>query len=159
MVKPNDLLEAVKGLLRTRYPELPEEALYTNYAPSGFLRPSFLVETGPRTMVSAGRNTLEVEAVVIVTAFATVDKIRNSQIEVLEERTMDVQLLFAAGKLEIGRRGDDEYRALEVESVAADVGNDWGEVTVTLRYLDDRPLEREEYPLMGEADVNFRPHQ
>lgn len=151
MIKSNDLLEAVKRLLRARYPELPEEALYTNLAPSGFIRPSFLVETGPRTMVSAGYGTLEVEAQIIVATFVKVDELRNSHVEDLEERTMEVQLLFAGGKLEVGAANDPDHRALEVESVEADVGYDYGEVTVTLRYLDDRPAEREEWPLMEEV--------
>lgn len=157
MITTNKILTAVKGMLRERFSEIPEEAFYTNLAPSGFLRPSFLVESGPRTKSPLNYGTLAVEVKVIVTVFSQVDKIRQSPVEDLEERSDAVEMLFLGGGVAIGAADDPDRRVLEVAETAVDVGFDYGQITVTLAYEDERPVDEGTYPLMGEAEIDTRP--
>lgn len=156
MVRPSEILGAVRSLLQTRFPETGEGAAtyYTNLAPVDFKRPSFLVATGTRTMGDAGYCTVDVTQEVEITAFVPVDKYHNSHFEELEERAMAVQALFAVEGLRVGT--GEGGRVLRVEGNQAESGYDYAEVVITLHYLDDRPTDGRSWPPMGEVDVALR---
>lgn len=143
MLELQAVIEAVKGLLEERFPGEPR---YTEILPKGFQRPSSLVESGPVELTDASAECLEVTAGIKVTLFAKVDSYHNSNSAELSRRMMSVLELFAVGYLEVGDR------RLHVIGNVGKCGLDYAEVTLSLRYQDDRP-GGEEWPLMGEVQT------
>lgn len=143
MLTVKETMDAVEEILRERF---PEEPVYRNLTPTGFVRPSFLLVYGPRGMTDASCGTLEVTAAVTVTAFVPVDEYHNSHIDALQERAAAVQELFAVEGLRV------VDRVLSVTGSTAVCNFDFAEIEIKLRYQDDRPGAGE-WPLMGEVDV------
>lgn len=142
MLSINEILESVKGLLAERLPDIPLERFYTNRTPVDFERPAALITFGRITMEDASCACVEVTLPVVIDLFVAVDEYHNSHIEELARRMLAVQELFAAGALLVGDR------ALHVVFNEGNCNFDYAEITVTLRYQDDRP-GGEDYPLIA----------
>jgi len=145
MLTPKQILDAVAGLLKERF---PGEPVYQNITPIGFARPSSLVTYTSQKMADASCATVEVEAGVAVDIFVAVDEYHNSHLEELARRMTSVQELFAVEGLEV------EDRVLHVAGNAGTVNFDFAEISITLRYHDDRPREGRDWPLVEEVRVN-----
>lgn len=139
MLTPKQILDAVAGLLEERF---PGEPVYRNITPIGFARPSSLVTYGTQKMADATCAMLEIESSLTVTVFVAVDEYHNSHLDELARRMTCVQELFAVEGLGV------EDRVLHVAGNAGIVNFDFAEVSITLRYQDDRPMEGRDWPLV-----------
>lgn len=125
----NDIITAVKGLFVKKY---PDETLYTNWTPTDFERPSFLLENLNSSVSAFSVGTVRMQALVRITAFVEVDEYHNSQLEVLNTRQHAVLGLFACGYIRVGDR------ALKVAKLEGGISErDFAEVTVTLEWTED----------------------
>lgn len=143
-----NILEGVAELLKERWPE-PDTAYYTDLAPKGFQRPSFLVEAGPVTQTQLGGSTLGFELEVKITAFLPVDAYHNTQVGELCQRMGEVMALFSRGWFPVGDR------APHVDSVRGDYGYDYGEVTLSVSF-NERWEMGESFPLCEDIHIKIK---
>lgn len=148
MLTPNELLDAVKSVLKERF---PGETIYTNVAPKDFDRPSFLVFCGPVKIMDASAATIEVAVSISVTAFLKTDARNNSVVESLLERMMAVLELFAIDGLEVGER------VLHLTGPTGVCSFDDAEITIPVQYFDDRPEREEPWETMEDVAVRTTP--
>lgn len=146
MVELTKIVEAVQGLIGERF---PGEEVHTGRVPSGFTRPSFLVELGPVELADASCGCLELKVAVKATAFVEADEYGNSHVPELLRRMAALQELFAAEGLRV------EDRVLSLQKSVGNCQFDYAEVTATLQYQDDRPGEKD-WPLMGDIRTKIK---
>ena len=148
MLTSNELLDSVKEALKQLNPDFER---YTNLVPEGFERPSYLVEAGAGDTADFTCGTLEVTQEVKVTVFVPVNEYDHSHVEALHTRTDELQRLFLSACLAAGQNGDE--CELYPQATHKEVGYDYGEVTVSFRWEDTRPIPGRDFPMMGEVDA------
>lgn len=144
-----DILEAMKERLQSRWPE-EECSYYTEYAPMGFRRPSFLVEMGKMTQEEGGGETTLFTAEGIITAFLPVDGYGHSHIPELCDREAEVMALFGGGRFPVGKR------CPHVERIEGEHGWDYAQVRLSLSFTERWRPDKEEYPLMESVWMKIR---
>lgn len=144
MLAFSEIVDAAEGLLKERF---PGEAYYREHAPTDFVRPSFLTELGPTEMADASYGCLEVQVGIKITAFAMVDEYYDTSAEELMRRMAAVQELFSVEGLRVGDR------VLHVTANKGSCQLDYAEVSVTLKYQDNRPTNGKDWPLMEQVEV------
>lgn len=147
MLTPKELMDAAELLIAGRF---PGETVYRNLTPSGFVRPSWLLELGNVEMTDASFWCVEVKAVLKVTSFVKVDEYHHSHIDSLQERMMAVLELFAVEGL---RCGD---RVIHLAGSTGTCEYDYAQAIVTLRYQDDRPGTKDVTPQAEHVDVKVK---
>lgn len=143
-----DILEGIKDLLKTKWPE-PKTAYYTDYAPQGFTRPSFLVEAGPVEQQEVGgyNTTFTVEAHIV--AFLPVNAYHHSHIPDLCQRRDEVMALFGHGYFPVGDRNP------HVDTIRGDYGYDYAEVFVFISFTE-RWEDKDKYPLLESVNIKIK---
>lgn len=143
-----DVLKGVKALLKTKWPE-PETAYYTDYAPQGFKRPSFLVEEGPVEQVEIGGHTAAFTVEIHIVAFLPVNAYHHSHIPDLCRRRDEVMALFGRGYFPVGDRNP------HIDTLKGNCGYDYAEVTASVSYTE-RWEDGEEYPLLESINIKIK---
>lgn len=143
-----DILEGITALLQTRWPE-GETAYYTDYAPQGFRRPSFLVEMGAVTQDEAGGFSTDFTAEGIITAFLPVDAYHHSHLPDLCDREAEVMSLFGRGYFPVGDR------CPHVTRVTGSHGWDYAQVKLSIAFCERWGAE-DPYPLMESVNVKIK---
>lgn len=112
----------------------PGEKLYRDYTPTGFERPSNLVElSGGKFFPNAACGAVELRPKVTLTTFVPVDAYHQQDDQELTRRQMRLLGLFLPGYLKVKDRAAHVLDEGELEN-----GMDFAAVTATLSYTLDR---------------------
>lgn len=149
MITNNDIVEAVAGLVAEKFPGDP---VYRDYTPTGFQRPSTLVEiSGGKIYPNFGCGTVELRPQITVTTFVEVDPYHQQDNPELTRRQMILLGLFLPGCVKVKDRAPHVLDEGEMEN-----GLDFAAITVTLSYTLSRQefMELEAAPPMGRLHLN-----
>lgn len=141
MITPNEITTAVSGAMEALF---PGEPVYENLVPRNFERPSNLVELTGIALGEVSPGGVELLYNYRITDFVEVDERHNSQLGVLDLRTMLLVGMIAKGYLQV------KDRALKVRSCATSHNLDYTETAVrlSLRYGRDEISPAAVVPLM-----------
>lgn len=148
MITNNDIADAIAGLVEKAF---PGEPVYRDYAPTGFQRPSNLVEiSGGKFYPSFGCGQVEIQPKFTLTTFAEVDSYHQSDDMALTRRLMKLMGLFLPGYVKVKDRAPHVLDEGEMEN-----GLDFAALTVTLSYVLDRQefMEIQQLPDMLELHL------
>lgn len=149
MLTNNDIAAAIAALVAEKF---PGEPVYRGYVPTGFARPSTLLEqSGGKLLPSFGCGTVELRPQFTLTAFVETDAYHQGDGAELCRRQMALLGLFLPGYIRIGDRAP---RVLDGGELAN--GLDFAAVTVTLAYTLGRQdfMELEQRPGMAALHLN-----
>lgn len=144
MITNNDIAAAIAALVEEAF---PGEPLYRDYTPTGFQRPSNLVElSGGKVYPNFGCGTVELCPQVTLTTFTPADPYHQQDDQELTRRQMTLLGLFLPGYIRVKDRAPHVLDEGEMEN-----GLDFAAVTVTLSYTLDRSefMEAQQLPDMG----------
>ena len=148
MITNNDIADAVAALVAEKF---PGEPVYRDYTPTGFQRPSTLVEvSGGKIYPNFGCGTVELRPQITLTTFTEVDPYHQQDDQKLTRRQMTLLGLFLPGYVKVKDRAPHVLDEGEMEN-----GLDYAAVTVTLSYTLDRQefMELEQAPDMGTLHI------
>lgn len=148
MITNNDIADAVAALVAEKF---PGEPVYRDYTPTGFQRPSNLVEiSGGKIYPNFGCGTVELRPQITLTTFTEVDPYHQQDDQELTRRQMTLLGLFLPGYVKVKDRAPHVLDEGEMEN-----GMDYAAVTVTLSYTLDRQefMELERAPDMGTLHI------
>lgn len=131
MITNNDIADAIQALVEK---EFPGEPLYRDYTPTGFQRPSNLLEvSGGKFYPNAACGSVEVRPQFTLTTFVTVDEYHQQDDSELTRRQMRLMGLFLPGYVKVKDRAPHVLDEGEMEN-----GLDFAAITVALSYTLDR---------------------
>lgn len=131
MITNNDIADAIQALVEK---EFPGEPLYRDYTPTGFQRPSNLLEvSGGKFYPNAACGTVEVRPQFTLTTFVPVDEYHQQDDSELTRRQMRLMGLFLSGYVKVKDRAPHVLDEGEMEN-----GLDFAAITVALSYTLDR---------------------
>ena len=148
MITNNDIADAIAALVEKAF---PGEKLYRDFTPTGFERPSNLVEiSGGKFYPNAGCGTVELRPQFTLTTFVPVDAYHQQDDRELTRRQMTLLGLFLPGYVRVKDRAPHVLDEGEMEN-----GLDFAAVTVTLSYTLDRRefMEIQQRPDMGTLHI------
>lgn len=148
MITNNDIADAIAGLVEKAF---PGEPVYRDYAPTGFQRPSNLVEiSGGKFYPSFGCGQVELRSQFTLTTFVEVDAYHQQNDMELTRRQMKLMGLFLPGYVKVKDRAPHVLDEGEMEN-----GLDFAALTVTLSYVLDRQefMEIQQLPDMLELHL------
>ena len=148
MITNNDIADAVAALVAEKF---PGEPVYRDYAPTGFQRPSNLVEiSGGKIYPNFGCGTVELRPQLTLTTFTNVDPYHQQDDQELTRRQMILLGLFLPGYVKVKDRAPHVLDEGEMEN-----GLDYAAVTVTLSYMLGRQefMEIRQPPDMGTLHI------
>lgn len=148
MITNNDIADAVAALVAEKF---PGEPVYRDYTPTGFQRPSNLVEiSGGKIYPNFGCGTVELRPQITLTTFTVVDPYHQQDDQELTRRQMTLLGLFLPGYVKVRDRAPHVLDEGEMEN-----GLDFAAVTVTLSYTLGRQefMELEQEPDMGTLHI------
>lgn len=141
MITNNDIADTIQALVEK---EFPGEPLYRDYTPSGFQRPSNLLEiSGGKFYPNAVCSSVELRPQFTLTTFVEVDAYHQQDDPELTRRQMRLLGLFMPGYVKVKDRAPHVLDEGEMEN-----GLDYAAVTVTLSYI----LDRHEFMELQRAD-------
>ena len=144
MITNNDIVDAIAALVQEKF---PGEALYRDYTPSGFDRPSNLVElAGGKFYPNFSCGSVEVRPQFTLTTFVKTDAYHQQDNQELTRRQMVLLGLFLPGYIRVGDRAPHV-----LDEGALNNGLDFAAVTVSLSYIltRDEFMELQQRPDMG----------
>lgn len=144
MITNNDIIDAIAELVQAAF---PGEALYRNYKPTDYKRPSNLVVlSGGKVYPNFGCGTVELCPQVTLSTFPPSDAYQQCDTAELVRRQMTLLGLFLPGYIRVKDRAPHVLDEGEMEN-----GLDFAAVTVTLSYTLDRSefMEAQQLPDMG----------
>ena len=144
MITNNDIADAIAALVEKAF---PGEKLYRDFTPTGFERPSNLVEiSGGKFFPNAGCGAVELRPQFTLTTFVKVDPYHQQDDQELGRRQMILMGLFLPGYIKVKDRAPHVLDEGEMEN-----GLDFAAITVTLSYTLDRRefMELQQLPDMG----------
>ena len=134
MITNNDIADAVAALVEKAF---PGEPLYRGDTPTGFQRPSNLLEiSGGKIFPNFGCGTVELRPQITLTTFTEVDPYHQQDDQELIRRQMTLLGLFLPGYVKVKDRAPHVLDEGEMEN-----GSYFAAVTVTLSYT----LGRQEF--------------
>ena len=149
MITNNDIADAVEALVRRTF---PGEPVYRGYVPTGFQRPSNLVEiAGGEFNPNASCGAVELRPWVTLTTFVEVDSYHQPKDnQDLTRRQMRLMGLFLSGFIKVKDRAPHVLDKGEMEN-----GLDYAAITVPLSYTLDRRefMELQQTPDMGTLHI------
>ncbi|MCI8915505.1 MAG: hypothetical protein HFF26_02395 [Oscillospiraceae bacterium] len=148
MITNNDIADAVAALVEKAF---PGEKLYRDFTPSGFERPSNLLEiSGGKFYPNAGCGAVELRPQFTLTTFVEVDPYHQQDDQELTRRQMTLLGLFLPGYVKVRDRAPRVLDEGEMEN-----GLDFAAVTVTLSYTLDRRefMDIQQTPDMGRLHI------
>lgn len=148
MITNNDIADAVAALVAEKF---PGEPVYRDYTPTGFQRPSNLVEiSGGKLYPNFGCGTVELRPQITLTTFTEVDPYHQQDDQELTRRQMTLLGLFLPGYVKVKDRAPHVLDEGEMEN-----GLDFAAVTVTLSYTLGRQefMEIQQAPDMGTLHI------
>lgn len=148
MITNNDIADAIAALVAKAF---PGEPLYRDYTPTGFQRPSNLLEiSGGKFYPNAGCGEVELRPQFTLTTFVEVDPYHQQDDQELTRRQMTLLGLFLPGYVKVRDRAPHVLDEGEMEN-----GLDYAAVTVTLSYTLDRQefMEIQQAPDMGTLHI------
>ncbi len=148
MLTINDIADAIEELVKGAF---PGEPVYRDYTPTGFQRPSTLVEpSGGKYYPNFGCGSVELRPQFRLTTFAEVDAYHQQENPELTRRQMLLLGLFLPGYIKVGDRAPHVLDEGEMEN-----GLDYAAVTITLSYTLDRQefMEIQRLPEMGTLHI------
>ena len=148
MITNNDIADAIAALVEGAF---PGEPLYRDYTPTGFQRPSNLLEiSGGKFYPNAGCGAVELRPQFTLTTFVEVDPYHQQDDQELTRRQMTLLGLFLPGYVKVRDRAPRVLDEGEMEN-----GLDFAAVTVTLSYTLDRRefMEIQQAPDMGRLHI------
>ena len=147
MITNNDIADAIAALVEK---EFPGEKLYRDFTPTGFERPSNLVEiSGGKFFPNASCGAVELRPQLTLTTFVKVDSYHQQDAQELTRRQMILMGLFLPGYIKV------KDRAPHVLEGEMENGLDYAAITVTLSYILDRCefMELQQLPDMGTLHI------
>lgn len=157
MLTPNDIMTNLERLVRKKF---PEEDVYTNLCPSGFQRPSTLIQLSEwESLVAYGCGIVELRPTVTLTTFVVADDYHHSHLQTIHLRQMTLLGLFLPGYIRVGDRAVKVASGNGQENRIT-MGGGWDFGTVPFTYT----LDRGEFetipqpPAMGELHVRQEVH-
>lgn len=148
MITNNDIADAIAALVEKAF---PDEPLYRDFTPSGFERPSNLLEiSGGKFYPNAGCGAVEIRPRFTLTTFVKTDPYHQQDDQELTRRQMILLGLFLPGYVKVKDRAPHVLDEGEMEN-----GLDYAAVTVTLGYALDRSefMELQRTPDMGTLHI------
>lgn len=134
MITNNDIADAIAALVEKAF---PGEPVYRDYAPTGFQRPSNLVEiSGGKFYPNFGCGQVEIQPQFTLTTFVEVDTYHQQDDMELGRRQMKLLGLFLPGYIRVKDRAPHVLDEGKMEN-----GLDFAALTVTLSYT----LARQEF--------------
>ncbi len=134
MITNNDIADAIAAMVEQAF---PGETLYRDYAPTGFDRPSNLVEiSGGKFYPNFSCGIVELRLQVTLTTFVKTDSYHQQDDMELTRRQMILLGLFLSGCVKVKDRAPHVLDEGEMDN-----GPDFASVTVTLSYT----LSRQEF--------------
>ncbi len=131
MITNNDIADAVETLVRQAF---PEEPVYRGYVPTGFQRPSTLVEiSGGKFYPNTACGSVEVRPRLTLTTFVETDPYHQQEDRELTRRQMILLGLFLPGYVKVKDRAPHVLDEGELAN-----GLDFAAVTAVLSYTLDR---------------------
>lgn len=149
MITNNDIKNAVAALVEKAF---PGEKLYRDFTPSGFERPSNLVEiSGGKVCPNFSCGSVELRPKITLTTFVEVDPYHQQNDDELTRRQMALLGLFLPGYVRVGDRAPHVLDEGEMEN-----GLDFAAITVTLSYILDRSEFMELQQAEDMAELHIR---
>ena len=148
MITNNDIADAIEELVKKAF---PGEPLYRDYTPTGFKRPSNLLEiSGGKFYPNASCNSVELHPQFTLTTFVDVDAYHQQDDPELTRRQMILLGLFLPGYVKVKDRAPHVLDEGEMEN-----GLDFAAITVTLSYTLSRQefMEIQQPPDMGTLHI------
>lgn len=148
MITNNDIADAIAALVEKAF---PGEPVYRDYAPTGFQRPSNLVEiSGGKFYPNFGCGNVELRPKLTLTTFVEVDPYHQQDDMELTRRQMKLLGLFLPGYVKVEDRAPHVLDEGEMNN-----GLDLAAVTVTLSYILSREefMELQQLPEMGTLHI------
>lgn len=148
MITNNDIADAIAGLVEKAF---PGEPVYRDYAPTGFQRPSNLVEiSGGKFYPNFGCGQVELRPRFTLITFVEVDPYHQQDDMELTRRQMKLMGLFLPGYVKVKGRAPHVLDEGEMEN-----GLDFAALIVTLSYVLDRQefMEIQQLPDMMELHL------
>ena len=149
MITNNDIADAIAALVEKAF---PGEPVFRDYTPTGFQRPSTLVEiSGGKIYPNFGCGTVELRPQLTLTTFVEVDPYHQQDDQELTRRQMILLGLFLPGYVKVKDRAPHVLDEGEMEN-----GLDFAAIAVTLSYTLGRQefMELETAPPMGRLHLN-----
>lgn len=141
------LTDAVKARIQEHW---PGEAIYTNYLPKDFKRPSFSLEVQKDEWSDANLILLRRTVTMLLTGYVETDAYGDSAREVLNQRMEAACGLFGQGFLPVGER------AIQVRAVRGTGAPDFFETTLIFTWMDARPTDLPaQAPLMEHYELEL----
>lgn len=141
MITNNDIADAIAALVEKAF---PGEPLYRDYTPTGFQRPSNLLElSGGKFFPNAACGSVEIRPQFTLTTFVETDPYHQQENPELTRRQMILLGLFLPGYVKVKDRAPHVLDEGELEN-----GLDYAAVTATLSYT----LSREEFMELQRAE-------
>lgn len=148
MITNNDIADAIAALVEKAF---PGEPVYRDYAPTGFQRPSNLVEiSGGKFYPNFGCGQVELRPRFTLTTFVKADSYHQQDDVELTRRQMKLMGLFLPGYVKVKDRAPHVLDEGEMENEL-----DFAALTVTLSYVLDRQefMEIQQLPDMLELHL------
>lgn len=148
MITNNDIADAIAALVERAF---PGEMLYRDFTPTGFQRPSNLLElSGGKFYPNFSCGAVELRPQFTLTTFVAVDAYHQQDDRSLTRRQMILLGLFLPGYIRVKDRAPHVLDRGELNN-----GLDYASVTVTLSYTLDREefMELQQLPEMGELQI------
>ena len=146
MLEITEVTEAINGLIAEAY---PNDTVYVNLIAKDFARPSTLIELLDVERTDASRNTIAVKAEYAITCFCEVDGHYSSDTQAITERQAKVMGLLARGYIRVSDR------SLRVAAASGGTEMTEGYVSLNIEYFDDRPDERDTYPVAESVEAKI----
>ena len=151
MLDYSAILDGAERLLVERFPGAP---VYRDRTPKDFARTSFLVTFDAIVMDESTPSLVQVEPVLMVTGFPSVDGYGNAASSDLLTVMASIQELFADG-VPVLVDDKDDRRVLHRGVITGQYEADYVTVKIPLSYMDHRP-QGEEWPLMGDVSLTIK---
>lgn len=148
MITNNDIADAIAALVEKAF---PGEPVYRDYAPTGFQRPSNLVEiSGGKFYPNFGCGQVEIQPQFTLTTFVEVDTYHQQDDMELGRRQMKLLGLFLPGYVKVKDRAPHVLDEGKMGN-----GLDFAALTVTLSYTLDRQefMDLQQFPDMLELHL------
>ena len=148
MLTNNDIADAIAALVAGAF---PGEPVYRDFTPTGFQRPSTLIElSGGKYYPNFSCGAVEIRPTSTLTTFVEVDAYHQQDTDGLTRRQMILLGLFLPGYIKVKDRAPHVLDEGELEN-----GLDFAAITVTLTYILDRQefMEIRQLPEMGTLHI------